>query len=128
MKTQSTTVRLLITSLVFGALVSIAQAGPGLQYWETLRNKTPFQAGHPGDNLVYVCSGCKTISEVDAATRAQIDALHNEGGSISCPACKLKTTIAVKQSRNDPATKTEVVYVDASGKETGFFVKAATKK
>jgi hypothetical protein len=54
--------------------------------------------------------------------------LHNEGGSVSCPACKLKTTVVLKRSRNDPSSKTEVVYVDASGKETGFFVKMADSK
>jgi DNA-directed RNA polymerase subunit RPC12/RpoP len=125
MNTKSTTLRLLLTSLALGALVSVAQAGPGLQYWETLRHTDQFQATKPGDKLVYVCSTCKTISEVDAATQAQIDALHSDGGSVSCPACKLKTTVVLKKTRNDPVTKTEVVYVDASGKEVGFFAKAA---
>ncbi len=128
MNTKSTSIRILITSLVLGALVSVAHAGPGPQYWETLRHADEFEATKPGEHLVYVCSTCKTISEVDAATKAQIDALHAEGGSVSCPACKVKTTVELKRSRNDPATKTEVVYVDAAGKETGFFVKTAKKK
>lgn len=128
MNSSLASIRLLITSLALGALVSVAQAGPGLQYWETLRHKDQFEATKPGDHLVYVCSSCKTVSNVDAATQAQIDALHMEGGSISCPACKLKTTLVTKRSRNDSGTKTELVYVDADGKEVGFFVKATEKK
>jgi hypothetical protein len=70
MNTEFATIRLLVTSLAVGALVSIAHAGAGPQYWETLRDADQFTAPKPGEHLFYVFSTCKTITEVDAATQA----------------------------------------------------------
>lgn len=124
MNTKYSSIRLIIAGVVIAAIASIAQAGPGPQHWETLRNTSQFEATKPGESLYQACSACKTISAVETATAEQIASLYKEGGSVICPSCKLTTKIVQKQSRNDAVLKTELVYVDAEGKESAFIVKA----
>jgi hypothetical protein len=40
----------------------------------------------------------------------------------------MKTKIVKKTQRNDPPTRTEVIYVNKDGVECGFFAKSTTEK
>ena len=46
---------ILLAGLITGAAVPVI-AGPGPQYWETMRKKSQFEALKPGDKIVYVCN------------------------------------------------------------------------
>lgn len=128
MKTISNKLRVLITTVTLGLLASIANAGPGIQYWKSLGNETEFKQLKPGDNIVYVCNICKTVSEVPVASQDQAMNLCKVGSMVTCPSCKMKVKVVPKRQRNDPATHTEVVYVNEKGDECGFYAKVAAKK
>ncbi|HEX2851996.1 MAG TPA: hypothetical protein VHO24_02070 [Opitutaceae bacterium] len=125
MKTKSNPVRLLFATAVFGALASFASAGPGPRHWEALRTEAQFKQLKAGEKISYVCNECKTVSEVSVKSPEHSMELCKEGASLMCPACKTKSTVIAKGQRNDPPTRTEVVYTNAMGEECGFYVKGS---
>lgn len=124
MKFIMSQLRILVTALALGTLVSNANAGPGLQYWKTIGSESQFKQLKPGEPVVYVCNQCKTVSEVTIESSEHAMNLCKEGAAIMCPSCKMKVKTVRKTMRNDPATHTEVVYVNEKGEECGFYAKA----
>lgn len=127
MKTSTLFRGILMSAAVFGA-ASFVQAGPGPQYWETLHQKAQFEQLKPGERLAYVCKECNTISELPAGSPAQAMELCKEGATVTCPVCKKTTEVVRKQSRNDPPSHTEIVYVNDKGEECAFVAKIPDKK
>lgn len=128
MKTKSNNIRVLLTTVMLGVIASTAHGGPSIQYWKSLGNETQFKQLNPGDTIAYVCNICKTISEVPVKTQEQAMKLCKVGSMVTCPFCKTKVKVVPKRQRNDPATHTEVVYVNEKGEECGFYAKSAAKK
>lgn len=112
--------------LSFG-LASSLHAGPGPQYWESLRHRHQFEKLKTGDKIAYVCNECKTISETTVESHDHAMELCKEGANVTCPSCKTKTKVIVKRQRNDPPVREEIVYVNGKGEECAFFAKVADK-
>lgn len=125
MKTKSHSVRFLFATAVFGALASFAYPGPGPQYWQALTSEAQFKELKAGEKIAYVCNECKTASEVSVKSPEHAMGLCKEGAALMCPSCKTKTTVVAKGKRNDPPTRTEVVYTNDKGEECGFYVKGS---
>jgi DNA-directed RNA polymerase subunit RPC12/RpoP len=123
MKTISLQLRVLVTVMTFGVLASIVNAGPGVQYWKSLGTESQFKQLKTREPIVYVCNQCKTVSEVKIESQEHAMELCKEGTTIKCPSCKTKVRIVRKTKRNDPATHTEVIYVNEKGEECGFFAR-----
>lgn len=113
---------------VFGVIASLALAGPGPQYWQTLRKPEEFQKLKAGDKIAYVCNQCQTVSDMTVESPADAMAHCKEGATVTCPSCKAKTKVVMKRQRNDPPTREEVVYVNDKGEECAFFAKPAATK
>ena len=128
MKTISTTIRALAASAAFGALATIASAGPGIQYWKSLGTESQFKELQPGQSLTYVCTQCKTLSDVAIKSHDQAMSYCKLGSTVTCPSCKMKTKVVKKTERNQAGTHTVVTYVNKDGKECAFFVKPSEKK
>lgn len=123
MKTISLQLRVLVTVMTFGVLASIVNAGPGVQYWKSLGTESQFKQLKTREPIVYVCNQCKTVSEVKIESQEHAMELCKGGTTIKCPSCKTKVRIVRKTKRNDPATHTEVIYVNEKGEECGFFAR-----
>ncbi len=120
MKTISNTIRALFTTIAFGALASFAYAGAGVQHWQTLGKESQFKELKPGMTAAFVCSKCKTISEMPIKSAEQAMSLCKEGGSVECPSCKMVTKVVIKRERNQAPTHTEVNYVNDKGEDCAF--------
>lgn len=118
-------IRSLFTIAAIGALASLAFAGPGPQYWQTLRNRAQFKELNAGEKIAFVCNQCRTVSEVTIESPAHAMELCKEGATVTCPSCKAKTKVVVKRQRNDPPVREEVTYVNDKGEECAFIVKPA---
>ena len=103
-------------------------AGPGPQHWQTLRDQQQFKQLKTGEKVAYVCNQCKSVSELPVGSEQQAMALCKEGETVSCPACSKKTKIVMKRQRNDPATHSEVTYVNEKGEECAFIAKVDARK
>lgn len=128
MKIKFTIVRNLIAAAVLGVFATTAHAGPGLQYWKSLGTEAQFKELKPSQPVVYVCTECKSLSEVNIKSHEHAMELCKVGSHVICPSCKMKIKIVKKVQRNDPPTRTEVVYVNKDGVECGFFAKSANEK
>lgn len=128
MKTISTTLRTLLTTAILGTLASFAAAGPGPQHWKTMGDESDFSKMKPESHAVYVCTMCKSISDMSGKSKEQAMEMCKDGASMTCPACKKTSKVVVKRARNDAPTHTEVTYVDANGKECGFMAMASDKE
>jgi hypothetical protein len=115
---------ILCACLIAGAAVS-AIAGPGPQFWETLRHKSQFEELKPGDKIAYVCNQCQTVTEKTIASKAEAMELCQEGATVTCPACK-KTAKMVLKAGAKPGR--EVTYVNDKGEECLFIVKLPAQK
>lgn len=117
--------RLIITAFLVLSLgvASALRAGPGAQYWESLRSSAQFAGLKTGDKVVYVCLECKTASEMTIESHDQAMGLCKEGASIACPSCKTKTKTVIKRQRTDAPVHEEVVMVNEKGEECAFFAK-----
>lgn len=120
--------RTLAASIAFGALATIASAGPGIQYWKTLGKESDFKGMKPGQPVTYVCTECKTLTDMEVKSQDQAMSYCKEGATVTCPSCKLQTKVVRKIRRNDPGTHTVVTYVNKDGKECAFFAKPSEKK
>lgn len=123
MKTKYHFVRLILATALLSLLAPFAHAGPGPQYWTTLRHQSEFVQLQTGDNVAFVCKGCQTISEFTITGPDQAAALSKEGAAVSCPACKAVTKVVLKRQRNDPPAQTIVTYVNDQGVECAFLAK-----
>lgn len=128
MKTKFNTVRLLLATALLGAFASFAYAGPGPQYWETLRNEAQFKKLKSGDKVAYVCNECKSVSEIAIESPTATMALCKEHATVTCPVCRKKAKVVMKRQRNDPATETVLVYTNEKGEECAFIAKVADNK
>ncbi|ACB77707.1 hypothetical protein [Opitutus terrae] len=126
MKTKS--IRLILMALAFGAVASNALAGPGPQYWQSLRRSSEFKKLKAKDKVIYVCNQCQTVSEMSIDGPEGAMALCKEGSRVSCPMCKKETKVVMKRQRNDPPTHTEVTYVNEKGEECAFVAKTPNGK
>ena len=113
--------------LLVGLATSV-YAGPGPQYWESLRNRGQFEKLKAGDKIAYVCNECKTVSEITIESHDHAMELCKEGASVTCPSCKKKSKIIVKRQRNDPPVREEITYVNDKGEECAFIAKVQDKK
>jgi len=118
---------LLIVGFALGA-AAIAVAGPGPQYWQTMRNAEQFKKLKPGDKIAYVCNQCKTVSEVTIESAEQAMDHCKEGATLTCPSCKMKVKVTLKGGRNDPPVQREITYTNEKGEECLFVVKASEHK
>lgn len=128
MKTKLNAVRLIIATVLLGGLASFAHAGPGPQYWETLRNEAQFKKLKADDKVAYVCNECKSVAEIVIESPAAAMALCKENATVTCPVCQKKAKVVMKRQRNDPATETVMVYTNEKGEECAFIAKIADKK
>ena len=127
MKIISSNIRLLFSAAAFGLLTSLAQAGPGVGHWKTLGQESDFAAMNAGSHAVFVCTMCKSISEMPVKSKEAAMGMCKDGSHMTCPSCKKISKVVVKRSRNDAPTHTEVTYVDDHGKECGFMAMASDK-
>jgi len=118
---------LLVAGLVAGTAVPVI-AGPGPQYWETLRKQSQFEAVKPGDKIVYVCSQCQTVTEKTVATRDEVMDHCKEGATIQCPSCKATVRVVMKGPPKNPSIVREVTYVNEKGEACFFVAKLTDKK
>ena len=124
MKSISIINRLLFATAVLGAFASFAYAGPGPQYWESLTRKAQFDSLKAGEKVAYICTVCKTVSEVSVKSPEHAMELCKIGDTVTCPSCKKTTKVVMKGQRNDPSAHPEVVYVNDQGEECAFIAKA----
>lgn len=125
---MKTIIRLLVCAgLTWGAAVTMF-AGPGPEYWQRMSQAEQFAKLKAGDKVAYVCNQCQTVSEVTLDSSAQAMELCKEGSTVACPMCKKKVKVTMKGARNDPPSRTEVVYVNEKGEECFFVAKASPKK
>jgi len=120
MKTTSKKIHVLLTAAAFGALATLAQAGPGVGYWKHVGKQSQFEQLKPGAKIAFVCNECRTVTEVPITSKEQAMAYCKEGATVTCPSCKMATKVVVKRERNGAPTHTEVTYVSDKGKECAF--------
>jgi len=118
---------LLLAGVALSA-ATISLAGPGPQYWQTMRNAEQFKKLKPGDKIAYVCNQCKTVSEVTIESAEQAMDHCKEGATLTCPSCKMKVKVVVKGPPKNPSPQREVTYTNEKGEECFFVVKADEHK
>lgn len=128
MKTISSTIRALAASAAFGGLATIASAGPGIQHWKSLGTESQFKEIKPGQSVTYVCTECKTLSDMAVKSHDQAMSYCKVGSTVTCPSCKMQAKVVRKTERNQAGTRTVVTYVNKDGKECAFFAKPSEKK
>ncbi len=80
-----------------------------------------FKKLQPGDKVVFVCYGCKTISEIPIQSAADAESLGKEGSTVSCPVCKQVAKVIATGPANDPAGgRTVIILVNEKGEECAF--------
>lgn len=121
-------VRSLLATTALGALASFTYAGPGPQYWQTLRKPVEFKQLKAGDKIAYVCNQCKTVSEVAVESPAQAMEHCKEGAEVTCPMCKEKVKVVTKGPPKNPSIERQVTYVNEKGEECMFVAKVPDKK
>jgi len=118
---------LLLAGLIAGTAVPVL-AGPGPQYWDTLRTKSQFEAVKPGDKIAYVCNQCQTVTEKTVTSHEAVMEHCKEGATIECPSCKMKVRVVVKGPPKNQSLVREVTYVNDKGEECFFVAKLTDKK
>ena len=118
---------LLLAGLLAGA-ASLVFAGPGPQYWDTLRKESQFKELKPGDKIAYVCNQCQTVTEKTIESTAEAMDHCKEGATVMCPSCKMKVKVVTKGPPKNPATSREVTFVNEKGEECLFIAKVVSQK
>ena len=126
MKTKP--IRSLLATAVLGVLASLAYAGPGPQYWQTLRKPEEFKQLKAGDKIAYVCNQCQTVSEVTVDSPAHAMEHCKEGAEVTCPQCKKKVKVVTKGPPKNPSIERQVSYVNEKGEPCLFVAKVPEKK
>ena len=121
---MKTFARLFITAaLVLGA-TAITFAAPRSKSLTTLRDAEQFAKLKAGDEVLFVCNECKTVTGQTIESADQALMLCKVGSKVTCPMCKKEHKVVMK---GRPAAKTprhEVVYVNDKGEECFFIAKA----
>ena len=120
--------RMIVLAALIAGTASVAIAGPGPQYWQTLNKKVQFEELKPGDKIAYVCNQCKTVTEKTIESTAEAMDFCKDGAMVMCPACKAQVKVVLKKQRNDAPSHTEVTYVNEKGEECFFIAKVADRK
>jgi hypothetical protein len=118
---------LTFAGLLLGA-ASIAFAGPGPQYWETMRRESQFKQLHAGDKIAYVCKQCDTVSVQTVENTEQAMALCKEGATVTCPSCKMTYHAVQAGPMSKGGTPADIKYVNDKGEECLFIVKLPAEK
>ena len=108
------------------ALPVTLTAGPGLQYWQTIRTPAQPEKVQARQTVALVCSRCRTVSAVTVDQAPNGKPALREGSAMSCPSCSMKSKIVLKRQRNDPNTHSEIVCVNDRGEECAFIALAPT--
>lgn len=94
---------------------------------ETIRAEAQFAQLKAGDKVAYVCSVCKTVSEIAVESHDHAMGFCKEGAVVTCPSCKKTTKVVRKEKRNDPPSYSQVIYVNEKGEECAFIAKVVAK-
>lgn len=121
-------VRSFLVIAALGVIASYAYAGPGPQYWQTLRKPDEFKQLKVGDKIAYVCNQCKTVSEVAVDSPAQAMEHCKEGAEVTCPMCKKKVKVVTKGPPKNSSIERQVTYVNEKGEECMFVAKVPGKQ
>ncbi len=117
----------LIVALTLGAAAT-AWAGPGPEYWQTLRQAEQFAQLKSGDKIAYACNECKTVTVVTVQSAGQAMEHCKEGATIVCPSCKTKVRVVLKGGgTKNPSVQREVIYTNQKGEECLFVAKVVAK-
>jgi len=117
----------LLAGLTLGA-ASIALAGPGPEYWQTLRQAEQFAQLKPGDKIAYACNECKTVTVTTVQTAGQAMEHCKEGATIACPSCQTKVRVVLKGGASkNPSVQREVSYTNEKGEDCLFIAKVVAK-
>ena len=119
--------RLIAFAVLLVGSASAALAGPGAQYWATLRTEAQFKDLKQGDKIAYVCNQCESVTEKTVGNAAETMELCKEGDTVSCPSCKAKTKIVIKGSPKNRTTSREVSYENDKGEKCFFIAKVSEK-
>jgi hypothetical protein len=117
----------LVAAFTISATVT-AWAGPGPEYWQTLRQAEQFAQLKSGDKIAYACNECKTVTVVTVQTADQAMDHCKEGAVLVCPSCKTKVKVVMKGSPKNPSVQREVVYTNAKGEECLFVAKVVANQ
>lgn len=96
---------------------------------ETIRSEAPFSLLKVGEKVAYVCSACKTVSEIAIESHEHAVGLCKEGESVTCPSCKRTAKIVASKNvtRNEPRFSSQIIYVNEKGEECAFIAKVVEK-
>ncbi len=120
---KSNSFRLFLATAALGVFAVSAFAGPGPQYWETLRQKAQFEQLKPGEKVVFVCNQCKTVSEITIKSPEQAMEFCTEGTTLTCPSCKEKVKVTFRGPPKNPSTQRDISYTNEKGEECAFVAK-----
>lgn len=114
----------LTAAALFLASASFALAGPGPEYWQTLRQAEQFAQLKSGDKIAYACNECKTVTVVTVQSAGQAMEHCKEGATIVCPSCKTKVRVVLKGGGSkNPSVQREVGYTNEKGEDCLFIAK-----
>lgn len=114
---------ILVAAFTISAALT-AWAGPGPEYWQTLRQAEQFAQLKPGDKIAYACNECKTVTVTTVQTAGQAMEHCKEGAIIACPSCKTKVRVILKGGASkNPSVQREVTYTNEKGEECLFIAK-----
>lgn len=113
---------ILVAAFTISAAVT-AWAGPGPEYWQTLRQAEQFAQLKPGDKIAHACNECKTVAVVTVQTADQAVDHCKEGAALVCPSCKIKVKVVMKGSPKNPSVQREIVCTNAKGEACLFVAK-----
>lgn len=100
MKAKSTFARLVFATAAFGAFASLIYAGPGSDYWRSIKPVTTFSEAKkvgPDDIVTMQCKGCKTIlirnaKQVGLPNQGRVE-WFTVGSKHTCDECKGEITV-----------------------------------
>ncbi len=125
---MKTILRLIVLAGLLAGTASVAFAGPGLQYWQTLNKKSQFEELKPGDTIAYVCNQCQTVTEKTIGSTAEAMDLCREGAMVMCPSCKTTVKVVTKGPPKNQSTAREITYVNEKGESCFFIAKVVKQK
>ena len=119
--------KLIVTAVLIAGSASVALAGPGPQYWQTLNKKAQFEELKPGDKIAYVCNQCQTVTEKTIGSAAEAMDLCKDGAMVMCPSCKTSVKVVTKGAPKNQTNTQEVTFVNEKGEKCFFIAKVVAK-
>ena len=113
--------RLAATLFAVVTFAPAAFAGQGVEYWKNQGRESQSELPNSGSSASYTCNECGKVSGNSVTTHAQAMVPCKKGTAVVCSSCTKTTKVVMKRQRNDPATHTEVIYVNDKGAECKFF-------